>query len=395
MRASCRLATLVAALLLAGVAVGLAQAPEPAAGQIDPAAGPVAAWTCPVHREVQTDHPGPCPICQRDLVETLIDRAWTCPVHSVIVEHEAGSCPICQRSLIPVTVEVGWVCPMHPEIHELHEGICPICKMDLVREDQARPHEDHNPKHGGIFFMAPDRWHHLEGTYPSPGVFRVHFFDNYSQPLGAEEFEGRVVLEEIYDAESRKTHEAKAHPLRLVTGGEADGTYMEASVGALGFPAEVAAKIRFESDGPEERFDFIFADYSVATGGGASTEATEGGEAELFAQQAKAIPDNPDDIAFEIATRDLKIQQLIRRGQFGDVWIPALEAKDLVLALDGHLAPLEPDRQQALRMAMKQLVRSAYMLDWYGDLGNKQLVSDAYALFGSAVGDIKTIYDLP
>ncbi len=346
------------------------------------------AWTCPVHREIHAEHPGPCPICERDLVETRLDQSWTCPIHPVIAEPEGGSCPICQRTLIPITVEVGWVCPMHPEVHELHEGTCPICRMDLVRQDQARPHEDHNPKHGGIFFMAPDSWHHLEGTYPEPGIFRVHFYDNYSQPLSAGELTGRAVLKEVYDADTQKTYEAVARPLRLV---EADGgTTMEARVGNLRLPAEVTAKIRFEPDGSEERFDFIFAELSVEPVEGAPTETAE---AELFAR--KAIPDTPDDIAFEIATRDLKIQQLIRKGQFGDVWIPALEAKDLALALDSHLARLPRMDQYTLRLAMKQFVRSAWMLDWYGDLGNKQQVADAYALFGSAVGDIKLVYDLP
>ena len=29
--------------------------------------------------------------------------------------------------------------------------------------------------------MAPDNWHHLEGTYPEEGVFRVYLYDNFSQ----------------------------------------------------------------------------------------------------------------------------------------------------------------------------------------------------------------------
>ena len=30
---------------------------------------------------------------------------------------------------------------------------------------------DHQPKHGGVFFMAPDRTHHLEGVLLPAGTF--------------------------------------------------------------------------------------------------------------------------------------------------------------------------------------------------------------------------------
>ena len=86
---------------------------------------------------------------------------------------------------------------------------------------------------------------------------------------------------------------------------------------------------------------------------------------------------------------------LIRRGRFNEIWVPALESKDLALALNKHLLELENQPRQLLRIAMKDIVRAAYMLDWYGDLGNKQLVSEAYMLFGKAVRDLKSIYDLP
>ncbi len=287
---------------------------------------------------------------------------------------------------------------MHQEIYEMHEGICPVCKMDLVRKDRARPHEDHNPKHGGIFFMSPDNWHHLEGTYLAPGIFRVYFYDNYSQPISAENFKGRIVLGETYDSELREIRETESYPLNVMTHQDTDEVYMEAYVDEKKLPAEIIAKIQFEPDGSEERFDFIFADYSVTTNNEVpigNTTQTVGGEAQLFAGRTKAIPDDSSEIAFEIATRDLKIQLLIRRGRFNEIWVPALESKDLALALNKHLLELENQSRQLLRIAMKDIVRAAYMLDWYGDLGNKQLVSEAYMLFGKAVRDLKSIYDLP
>ena len=54
------------------------------------------------------------------------------------------------------------------------------------RKYAARAHGNHNPQHGGQFFMAPDSWHHIEGTYLPSGVFRMHLYDDYTKPLTAE-----------------------------------------------------------------------------------------------------------------------------------------------------------------------------------------------------------------
>jgi hypothetical protein len=55
-------------------------------------------------------------------------------------------------------------------------------------------HADHSPKHGGVFFMAPDKFHHVEGAYPAEGEFRLHLYDDHTQPIGPEGFSGRVEL---------------------------------------------------------------------------------------------------------------------------------------------------------------------------------------------------------
>ena len=72
------------------------------------------------------------------------------------------------------------------------------------------------------------------------------------------------------------------------------------------------------------------------------------------------------------------------RGSFGELYVPALEAKDLAIALEKERASLEPSERAAFGWALKQLVRAAWLLDDYGDLGNKQKVEGAYAIFDEA-----------
>ncbi len=163
---------------------------------------------------------------------------------------------------MPVTVEVAWACPVHSDVVQLDPGRCPVGGEELVRKQTVRPHEDHTPKHGGIFFMAPDNWHHLEGTYPEPGVFRIYLYDNYSRPLPATAASGRAVVKEE-PGEGGVPRELVAAPLVP----SPDGGYLEARVDPLPLPAELTAKLTFHSaqpgatgGGQEARFDFVFAD---------------------------------------------------------------------------------------------------------------------------------------
>ena len=120
-------------------------------------------------------------------------------------------------------------------------------------------HMDHSPRHGGRVFMAPDSFHHIEGTYPEPGIFRLYATDNYREPVDVTMWMGRVVLEEDYDPATDEFIEVESAALLPAP----DGAYLEAEVGDRPLPADFIAKIRMVEDYPEDRFDFIFAELTA------------------------------------------------------------------------------------------------------------------------------------
>ena len=76
-----------------------------------PPKGTVTTYTCPMHPEVQEDHPGTCPKCGMALEPAAPAAAtskteYTCPMHPEIVRDQPGNCPICGMALEPRTVTV-------------------------------------------------------------------------------------------------------------------------------------------------------------------------------------------------------------------------------------------------------------------------------------------------
>jgi len=67
-------------------------------------------YTCPMHPEIQQDHPGDCPKCGMAL-ESLTPPSsqskteYTCPMHPEIVQDGPGDCPKCGMALEAVTLE--------------------------------------------------------------------------------------------------------------------------------------------------------------------------------------------------------------------------------------------------------------------------------------------------
>jgi hypothetical protein len=310
--------------------------------------------------------------------EPQTESVWSCPVHAIVNEQNPGKCPICRRDLVLVTATITWTCADHPEIDRSVRGKCADGSPTEKRYTQST-HANHNPRHGGLFFMAPDLWHHLEGAY-ADDVMRVYLYDDYTKPLNPElrnAVTGRIVTKETFDPATKTAKEITVFPLKP----SADGDYLEARIGRMKFPVEMTAKLRFTKGGDEYRFDFAFADNSV------DKSPTAADPVSLF-----EVPEDAAEVRRLLADRVTRIGELVRKGAFGEVWVPAFQGKDLALALDVRTSQLPAARRLRARSALERLVRAAWALDAAGDTGNRSDVEGAYRDFADAAREIEGLF---
>jgi hypothetical protein len=369
-------------------------------------------YVCPMagDEEVIEDQPGVCRKCGMQLQPIRLDTVWTCLTNTAFTSDRPGKCPTDGRPLVQMTMSVSWGCPGIPDAKlakpSLTPGTCPD-GTPMQRQYAPRPHGNHNPQHGGGFFMAPDNWHHLEGGYYAPGVFRLYLYDDFTRPLPraqAREATARVIVS--------PDSGGKEFPLVLNRRAGTNDTYLEARIGKLPFPATMQARVTFQPATPERLFDFTFEKYSkdlppvpvttrnaappAATPTAPDTAAASGGATGASGIDAALvpmpIPDTVPEMLAQLQTRNTQIKMFIDRGAFASVYVPAFQAKDVALALDGKKGDLPPDRQRMVGPAVNRLVRTAYLLDAFGDLGNRQQISDAYTEFAGAVRDIESAF---
>jgi hypothetical protein len=380
---------------------------------------PPISYVCPMagDEDVIEDAPGKCRKCGMELQPIRLDSVWTCPVHAAVIKETSGTCPIDGRDLVQVTVAVSWTCP-NSNVDAIAPGKCSDGSA-MAKKYTPRPHGNHNPQHGGQFFMAPDNWHHLEGTYPHAGVFRLYLYDDYTKPLARDQVRkvsGVVVLQTV-DAATGVTRDGVTIPLVAV----GSAHYLEAKIGAVRFPAQMAAKVKFQPAAPEHRFDFTFTSYSkeplapvapriTAAPPATPTAAPEGTAAPVASESPASgspsvsatgldpgliplpIPDTVPEMLAQLSERTEQVRRFIDQGSFASVYVPAFQAKDLALALDARTSELPPERRAAVEPALKRLVRSAWLLDAFGDIGNKEQLTQAFMQFAVAVKEIEAAF---
>jgi hypothetical protein len=406
-----------AVLFALALAVNPAAAPQTATPAAPAAAAeklPPLSYTCPMHPEIVETKGGSCPICKMDLVPIRLDSVWTCGTKPLaVVKDGPGRCPIDGTALVQVIATVSWICPGGSE-----ESVSPGACADGSAKTKIyalRAHGNHNPQHGGLFFMASDNTHHLEGAYLSTGTFRMYFYDEFTKPQKTAAVQKYKATLLVKDANGKDT------PYSLVR----SGATMQASIGKHQLPAEMYALVKFTPDGKDNRFDFTFPTYSKephAAGTPTMTGMTTPATAPSATPAAPApnaptpvvpptataaslsppgaslgidpalvplpIPDTVPEMLAQLRTRTEQIRAFIDKGSFAAIYVPAFQAKDLALALDEHKSELTPERRKVAEPAIAKLVRAAYLLDAFGDIGNKQQISEAYAKFLEAAKDI-------
>ena len=349
---------------------------------------PASSWTCPMHPDVLEPKKGACGICGMDLEPVRLVLVYTCPVHAVIEESKPGKCRICARELVQKTAALTFTCAGNRNISQLEPGKCPDGSA-MVPRYTARAHGDHNPKHGGVFFMAPDNWHHIEGTYPAAGRVRVYVYDDFSKLLSvtdARKVRGRVVTKEAFDSKTGRTRELASTPLVLAT----SGAFFEARIEPLALPAQMTAKMSFGADQKESRFDFAFPSYSrdlpasALSSPNASTSAADAATADKTVDKPAA----PAALLSDLKARGAEVESLLKSGTLGAIYVPALQAKDLALEIQAS----QPEAlRDVLEPSVKQIVLAAYQLDSSGDIGDAERAQEAFRGMRQAIAQLDSL----
>ena len=306
-------------------------------------------YTCPMHADVLEDAAGTCPICKMKLEAVRIETEfwYACPIHAATLSKGPGACPLDKRQKMPVVVTVHWVCSQSPDQKLMEPGQC--ADGTAPREiHQIRAHGDHNPRHGGQFYMASDNWHHVEGAYPRQGLFRVFFYDNFSQPIDASRFTARLLDD---------------HQRLIALKPGAEKNILEGALGAAALPVKVALEVTFDTNQKANHFDFQFT--GVSKEPQAPPRAARAAPVTAAVSASPAMPALTSCAANVNRTDVLLLSEALPRDQTA-----------LLQASDG----------------IHRIVLSAWELDLYGDLGNQQKLTEAYQRFAAAVGDINAAY---
>ena len=246
-------------------------------------------------------------------------------------------------------------------------------------DPNAAAHMDHNPLHGGQFFMAANSYHHLEGALPQPGEFRLYVYDDFKQPVDPRNFSGDIVFE-AWNEETEDWDETR-YPMAPVVGSDHLLSELPEEL-----PGEFFAHVWLAGD--QQRYDFYFEETTVEpVGGGSRSTAIRAGP-HSHERPSMTIPEDPVAIAALMANKRDRVRAQIENGEWLTLYVPAFDARDLAEVLLDRLSGLSARQRGQARKAIGRVMQSAAELDRSGDLADRARAQRAFERFDSGVREL-------
>ena len=250
-------------------------------------------------------------------------------------------------------------------------------------DPHAAAHMDHNPLHGGQFFMAANNYHHLEGALPQPGEFRLYVYDDFKQPVDPRNFGGDVVFE-AWNEETESWDETR-YPMAPLIGSQ----YLVSEIPEE-LPSEFFAHVWLA--GEQQRYDFYFEETTVEPPAGAS----RGGGViragpHSHERPPMTIPEDRNAIMALMANKRDRVRTQIENGEWLTLYVPAFDARDLAEVLLDRLVGLSARQRGQVRQAIGRVMQSAAELDRSGDLADRARAQRAFERFDSGVRELEDL----
>jgi hypothetical protein len=116
-----------------------------------------------------------------------------------------------------------------------------------------------------------------------------------------------------------------------------------------------------------------------------------------FSPQAPPPPKAPPpatsaEIMKLVDQHNSELKDFVDKGNFSEIWVPALATKDAAVYLEDHLDQVDAAHRADAESAVSRLERACWLLDAVGDLGNRPQVVDAYQKYTDALAEVQSYF---